>query len=271
MNRERTGPEEEMLAPAAGSELYYTLLYEPEPRARASQALHALHALVIDTPTRCSDPGLARIRLAWVREELARFAAGESRHPITRALPPALAAAEPLAELEACVTAVDREVDRGAPPADEEWHDWCAQTAGRIWRCWARVLGARTAEAPQVMAELGACIGQWRVLEWLRRDLDAGYQRIPDSLLARARREAAGAGNPVFLALTAELEDQLGRALAALPAADRRRLLPARIHARLKLATVRESRASGAHLLDRRVELTPVRRLLLAWRERWRR
>ena len=64
-----------------GSDLYYSLLYTPQPQRLAAETLHAFAREVIDIPRTCSDPGVARLKLQWWREELARTFAGRATTP----------------------------------------------------------------------------------------------------------------------------------------------------------------------------------------------
>jgi phytoene synthase len=58
-------------AAASGSSFYYSFLFLPPPRRRAITALYAFCREVDDVVDECSDPQLARAKLAWWRAELA--------------------------------------------------------------------------------------------------------------------------------------------------------------------------------------------------------
>jgi len=73
-----------------GSDLHYSLLFVRPEQQRAIAALHALHAELTDTVHDSRDPGIARTRLAWWREELAAALNGQPHHPVSEALSPAL-------------------------------------------------------------------------------------------------------------------------------------------------------------------------------------
>lgn len=257
-------------APQPGSERYYTLLYEPPARARAAHALLGIHELIAGTPPRCSDRGIARVRLAWLHEELERLASGQSRHPLFQALPGTMSAAPAVALLRACVSAVEAEVD-GEPPADlDDLHARCLAMDGSLWRCWALLLGVNDPAGQDTMQQAGALNGRWRILRDLRQDLDAGYQRLPTALLQSARAAAAEPSNPAFDGFLADTDDALARLLAGWPRQAHRDLLAPRIALRLQLRTQQLNRRSGAQMLLQRAELTPLQRLFIAWRERWR-
>ena len=74
----------------SGSSFYYSFLFLPPERRRAITALYAFCREVDDIVDECTDTGVARTKLAWWRQELARLYAGAPQHPVTRALAPAL-------------------------------------------------------------------------------------------------------------------------------------------------------------------------------------
>ena len=79
-------------AAASGSSFYYSFLFLPPERRRAITALYAFCREVDDAVDECSDPQLARTKLAWWRNEIGNLYAGTPQHPVTRALAPAISA-----------------------------------------------------------------------------------------------------------------------------------------------------------------------------------
>ena len=59
-------------AAASGSSFYYSFLFLPQERRRAITALYAYCREVDDVVDECTDPGVARTKLAWWRDEVAR-------------------------------------------------------------------------------------------------------------------------------------------------------------------------------------------------------
>ena len=73
-------------AARSGSSFYYSFLFLPPNRRRAITALYAFCREVDDVVDECQEPQLAATKLAWWRQELARFSAGQAQHPVTQAL-----------------------------------------------------------------------------------------------------------------------------------------------------------------------------------------
>ena len=73
-------------AAQSGSSFYYSFLFLPEDRRRAITALYAFCREVDDVVDECTDPGIARTKLAWWRQEIANVYHGKPQHPVARAL-----------------------------------------------------------------------------------------------------------------------------------------------------------------------------------------
>ena len=73
-------------AVSSGSSFYYSFLFLPEDRRRAITALYAFCREVDDVVDETSDAGIARTKLGWWREEIARVYRGGAQHPVARAL-----------------------------------------------------------------------------------------------------------------------------------------------------------------------------------------
>lgn len=256
-----------------GTPLHYSLLFLP-PEARASSiGLHALRHELDEIAEECADPGVARLKLAWWREELARAFENQPRHPVTRLLAPAIALRHP--ERGAFRDLVDAAEARLPPKRfaslDSVLAD-CRQSGGAFTALSATLLGAGKAAAGA--RELGA------LLELAERLCDLGLHAgrdllpIPLEDLARFGVTEAdllrGRGNDgvrALLAFEAERAARLLReALEAMPPATRRALLPVRSRARMALALLERTRRRGYPMLTQRLMLSPLRCLWIAWR-----
>lgn len=67
-------------------DLYYAVLFSPQPRRESVRAVAALYVELEATATRFRDMHVARTKLAWWRDELERLNAGHAAHPVTQAL-----------------------------------------------------------------------------------------------------------------------------------------------------------------------------------------
>ena len=69
-------------AAASGSSFYYAFMFLPRPRRAAITAFYAFCREVDDVVDEVSDPGVARTKLAWWQNEVARAYSGQPSHPV---------------------------------------------------------------------------------------------------------------------------------------------------------------------------------------------
>lgn len=275
-----------------GSNLHYCLLYAPPARRRALLALHAYEQELAEAVLRGSDPGVARLRLAWWREQLRRSRTGRHDHPVMQELHALREQPLPPVEtLAAMIDAHERRLQPARPESlSEMLREYCA-AGGALWRWTARLCGPERAQPPAGAAtpgrgetgerqaedlgcELGCLADAFHSLQHLRQNAAMGRLQLPLEWLRGAgiETERLAATEPRARQLAAIGVEAVRRRLETLakafPRAQRRRQLPCLILARLLAVTCREIAADGYRLLERRVALTPLRKLWLAWRMR---
>lgn len=239
-------------AAPAGSDLYYALLFLPAAERGALTALHAFRAELTEVVEQCTDPGVARLKLQWWREESARSLRGEAQQPVARALQQ-IGARHTLAfaALEAVVDAVEGELDE--PPARglERLIGRRRDAGSALWRLCAAVSGVRSQAALDSAAALGAAQAEAAALRNLRVLL---------------RRPGAAAGEVQIAARIAAARRELAAVREAVPREDRLALLAGITLTRLEGAALAEVERDGCRVLEHRIALTPLRKLWIAWR-----
>src|SRR5208282_1568612 len=78
----------EAKAAQSGSSFYYSFRFLPPERRRAIIAVYAFCREVDDVVDELADPGVARLKLAWWRSEIAAVFGGRPQHPVALALVP---------------------------------------------------------------------------------------------------------------------------------------------------------------------------------------
>jgi phytoene synthase len=218
-----------------------------------------------------SDPGVARLKLQWWRDELARTYAGEPRHPLSGALKPALERYRlPDTAFLEMAEQVESEILRRQPSDQADLNAGCERDLGALFELIARCHGLSDTPALHTARRLGGFCAQ----VYLIRDSGAlarkGRYLLPtdslrecglsaDSLAQRQHRSQL----PDLLAPAA------GRARSGIPEPNARKDLPACIRARARIMEVllEEIADEGFDVADQRIGLTPLRKLWLAWRE----
>ena len=254
----------------AGSTLYYSLLFSPPAARTALIALHALRRKLDDTTDECTDPGVARLKFAWWREELANLFQSQARHPVTRLLAPA---ARQLAPFQDTLRALIGAAEARLPPLRyarfNELRDHAEHTGGAVAALSTAILGGEPAAA----RSLGTALELAELL--CRLGLHARRDRLPLPLedLARFNIPVAdilrGKESEVFCELMAfetdRVETLLRESLQAITPNDRHTLLPLRTQARIALVTLAAVRRQGYTVLQQPPTLTPLRLLWIAW------
>ena len=262
-------------AAPAGSTLYYSLLFLPERKRRAATALHAFHREVSAISDECHEPSVARIKLQWWRDEVQRMFNGRPRHPITLAmLAPVQTYSLPQEHFMEIIDGVEMDLDYATYATFTDLSLYCHRVASMLAMMSAEIYGYEDRQTLKYAHQLGTAGQLTRIIHNVRDDGAKGRIFIPIDELAQFEVSAedvmAGRDTEGTRAL---LKQQVQRArefysgaLERLPEADRYRQLGGLIMAAIDAATLHEIEAGGFHVLDRRITLTPLRKLWIAWR-----
>jgi phytoene synthase len=258
-----------------GSSQYYAVRFAPPGLRDMLAALAAWRRQVHAVLDEVSDPGVARIKLDWWRDEIRRTLDGAPRHPLSHVLaaelarqpdPPAL----PEAPFLGMADAVEQELRHRRPADAAAMQAIDAADLGALFELVARCHG-RTDDAALATAR---ATGAW--CAQVRRMRDAGLLLRHDrTVLPTDALRQAGLGHEALAsaeqrhrlpALLAPVADQLRRCApdAASPNLPRALRIQRRIHA----ALLDELRRSGLAVVDQRIGLTPLRKLWLAFMTR---
>lgn len=255
-----------------GSSAYYSVRLSP-PRTRDTLALLlGWYREVWSVLEEVSDPGVARLKLQWWREEVARGHRGTAQHPLTWSLAPEIHTHRlPIAPFLAVIDGVEDRV-RGRYPTDlETLLGTLEREQGALFELLARAGGAGD-EGDLARARTAgvAC-----ALIYLIRDLGAavrgGRFTLPRELLHGAGLQRLDLSSPrPALARLLEGLATTARTLAPGGTARGERPLPPAvlIRSRILLTLLGEIEALGFDVLDQRIGLTPLRKLWIAWRAR---
>ncbi|MEN9726998.1 MAG: hypothetical protein RL434_1364 [Pseudomonadota bacterium] len=259
--------------PAPGSELYYALLYQPAGTRPALTLIEAFRRTISAIPLGSSNAEITHTRLAWWHEELHSLEGTAARHPLLRALHP-LVRIHPtlLAAMFSLVEGVARQLAHPRYAEADERHALLRECHGPLWRVHGDLCGVHGETDLQHLVELGVLTELAWLLRDLRRAITGGL-----SVLCRDHEPASGtpADDETFYreCLQRELASLL-EALGSTRARFTQRPLRARdlrclrTLALLAERTLQEVLADGADAWCRRLELTPLRKLLLALRVR---
>jgi 15-cis-phytoene synthase len=259
------------LATPPGSSTYYSVRFAPAGLRDDLAAVVAWHHQVRKLLIEVSDPGVARAKLQWWREELLRTQAGGARHPLSQALAPVMARHRlPVEPFLAMADAVQADLGGHQPPDRAAWEAACQRDLGDLFELLARCHRITDLDRLAAASALGGfCAQVYRIRDsglYLRR----GRAFLPSDCLI-----AVGL-SPGALALP-EVADRLPVLLAEAAAvavayrdrgvADADLPVALRVRGRISTALLGVLEGERFDLVQRRVGLTPLRKVWLAWRE----
>jgi 15-cis-phytoene synthase len=262
-------------AARSGSSFYYAFLFLPPERRRAITALYAFCREVDDVVDECTDLGIARTKLAWWRTQIAQMFQGNPTHPVTRALEPHLVAfAITEARLQAVITGMEMDLDVSRYATWDELEQYCWYAAGVVGELSAGIFGYQNPQTLTYAAKLGLAFQMTNIIRDVGDDARRGRIYLPLSDLeqfkVRISDIQACKHTPEFeqlLGFQAERARSLYRTAAQnLPVIDQRSQRPGLMMAAIYATLLDEIEDEQWQVLDRRIALTPVRKLWLAWR-----
>jgi 15-cis-phytoene synthase len=262
-------------AAASGSSFYYSFLFLPTEQRRAILALYAFCREVDDVVDDCQDPGVARLKLQWWREEIGRAFQGSPQHPVTRALQPQLERYNlPEEYFREIIDGMQMDLDQARYADFSALALYCHRVAGVVGLLAAEIFGYQDRGTLHYATDLGTALQLTNILRDVREDARRGRIYLPQDELRRAGVEEEdilhGVSTPPLHSLLAQqaarARDYYQRAEQALPEVDRPAQRSGLIMSRIYSTLLDEIEADGFRVLERRVALTPLRKLWIAWR-----
>jgi phytoene synthase len=265
----------ERKAAQSGSSFYYSFRLLPPPRRRAITALYAFCREVDDVVDEVSDPSVARLKLTWWRNEIAAVFDGVPQHPVAKALREVIAEF-PLREAELATVIDGMEMDLTHTryldfPALELY---CDRVAGAVGRLSAAIFGYRNLRTVEYARDLGIAFQLTNIVRDVGEDARRGRIYVPQEDLDRYGVDASALlrAQPIgdFKGLMAfevqRARDWYARALGKLAPEDRYAQRAGLAMAAIYRTLLDEIERDGYRVLDRRLALTPLRKLWIAWR-----
>ena len=262
-------------AAGSGSSFYYSFLFLPSERRRAITALYAFCREVDDVADEVADIGVARTKLAWWRTEVANLFDGHPRHPVTRALEPFV---RPYgidsARLNEIIDGMEMDLTYHRYPDFDSLKLYSHRVAGVVGQLSAGIFGYRNPATLDYAEALGIAFQLTNIIRDVGEDARRDRIYLPQEDLARFGLEAGDIiarrdGEP-FRSLMAFQADRARSyyelAESKLAAEDRTDQRAGLIMAAIYRTLLDEIRRDGFNVLDRRIALTPLRKLWIAWK-----
>jgi 15-cis-phytoene synthase len=225
------------------------------------------------------DPGVARVKLAWWRTEVNAIFAGAPQHPVALALAKAVERyGLAQSNLLTVIDGMQMDLEKARYVDFAELETYCDRVAGVVGLMSASIFGYEDASTLVYARKLGIAFQLTNIIRDVGEDARRGRIYLPQDELARfgvAPSDVLRAhSSPAFVELmrfqTERARAWYDSALAALPARDRRAQRAGLAMAAIYRTLLDEIARDGYQVLDRRIALTPLRKLWIATRAAWR-
>ncbi len=257
-----------------GSTLYYAVLYATPERRESLTSLYALSRELNALAVHAGEPEVSRSKLAWWHDELVRMSRGEAVHPVTQAVQQTMQRTgldpDPFFWI---LEGVAMDHERYRYRSFSELEQYCKRTGGEVGRLAALATGA-TSQASEVFAtRVGIGFQLTELVLHCREPVLADNHYFP---MTDLREHDVSEDQLRALETTASIRtlvktqmERAARALrearAGLPEEEHPANQHARTLAALADASLGAVARSGYAVLERRVGVTPLKKLWLAW------
>lgn len=259
----------------SGSSFYYAFLFLPPERRKAITALYAFCREVDDVVDECTDPSVARVKLAWWGKQIDALFAGKAEHPVMQALAPHLESCQiTAARLQAVVEGMQMDLDQSRYLDWPGLRKYCWHAAGVVGELSAGIFGYTDPSTLVYAEKLGLAFQLTNIIRDIGDDARRDRIYLPVDELQRFDVKASeildSQHSERFVELmrfqTQRARQYYREAVLALPEADRRTQRPGLAMAAIYYALLEEIERDNWQVLDQRISLTPIRKFWLAWK-----
>lgn len=247
----------------------------PPARREGILAVYEFCRRADDAVDEATGTGEALAALAEVRRDLdAAFAGRDDTRGATRLGRAVRAFGLPRQPFEDLIEGVTWDLEGRRYANAGELREYCRRVASSVGLLAIRVFGCEDRGALRYADELGVALQWTNILRDIGEDLERGRVYLPGDALRRhglTEGELAGRDAGARKRLDALIREQAAHArerfraaAEALPAGERRRLLPGRIMAAVYCVLLRKIERAGSSTLDRKMRVSAPRRGLIA-------
>jgi len=262
-------------AAASGSSFYYSFRVLKPATRDAIIAFYALCRELDDVVDECSDANVARLKLAWWRDEIGNLYQGMPRHPVTQALHESMTSRVISREwLEEIIDGMEMDLDQHRYPDYKTLLLYCHRAAGVVGQAAAAIFGYRNHETLKYAHELGLAFQLTNIIRDVGEDATRGRIYLPQYELDQfnvtpaeiLHRQYSERFQALMQFQYERAVQTYERAMAWLPSEDRKSQRAGLAMAAIYRALLEEIRSDNFRVLDQKISLPPVRKLWLAWK-----
>ena len=258
---------------ASGSSFAYSFRFLDHERQQAITALYAFCREVDDVVDECAEPAIAAIKLAWWRQEVRALYGGRPSHPVSQALAVAVEKfALPEEHLQEIIDGMEMDLRQTRYADFKDLHLYCYRVASVVGLLSAEIFGYRDRRTLKYAHDLGLAFQLTNIIRDVGEDARRGRIYLPQDEMARfgvsehdiLRSQTSEQFQALMSFQAQRAVDHYDRALAQLPAIDRKAQRPGLIMAAIYRRLLTEIVNDGCRVLTHRTSLPPMRKLLIA-------
>ena len=264
-------------AAKSGSSFYYSFLFLPEKQRLAITALYAFCREVDDVVDECHDADVARTKLNWWRQEIRDTFNKETtpNHPVCQQLRNIIEQFDlPQEHFLEIIDGMERDLQQTRYTTFTDLALYCYRAASVVGLMAAEIFGYQDKKTLKYAHDLGMAFQLTNILRDVREDASRGRIYIPAEELEKFGVTENDILNHHCNKPMRELLDfqakrareYYDKAFALLPDKDRYMQRTGLIMATIYMATLKTIETDSCQVLDKRVSLSPVRKLWLSWK-----
>ena len=173
-------------AASSGSSFYYSFMFLPSEQRQAIIALYAFCREVDDVVDECNDPGVARIKLHWWREEIAKAFSGTPTHPVVQALQQTVKSFNlPKEHFIEIIDGMEMDLNQVRYRSFKDLNLYCYRVASVVGLMAAEIFGFKNHQTLDYAINLGLAFQLTNILRDVREDAMRGRIYLPMDELQR--------------------------------------------------------------------------------------
>ncbi len=251
-----------------GSTLYYSLLKSVEPAKSCLIYVFAFWQEVQQIVLECQDPGVARVKLMWWKEEVTKYQ-HQPRHPILKALHELDSELNISTYFSEIIDGFLFQLSHSQFHDEQELDKFIEMTFCPFIQVILQILSC---QQDAFTFHLGKGLGKYYLLTSIKRYLNKGYCYIPDDLAEKYQLNISQLSTKTqvenFLTFcqqeTSFIIEHFSTAMKHLSPNEIKQLSPILIFTELKLATLNELAKENFPILSQQIKLTPIRKFFIS-------